>query len=891
MGLVAEGIHGGNDEGSMASVPADGQVRAGEEYLRAVLDSVNDAVFVDDAATGQIIDVNQRTCEMYGYAREEVLRIPLGDLSQGEPPYSQNEALEWLRRAREGGPQVFPWLAKRKNGSLFWVEVSIRFTRIGAADRFVVVVRDITERWLAEESLRVSREKAARLLAHQTAMNRLALALGETLSLDEVYRTIHRHIGDLVDVWCLIISSFDEKSGLIQASYAAADQEYDVSQFPAIPLGERGKGTQSRVLHSGEPLYTPDHQQALRDSRFRYTVEDDGAVHEELPSERDKEDTTRSAVYLPMKVGGKTVGVMQVQSRRLDAYTQDDIVLLAGMANVAAVALQNARLREDLVRELAERTRAEDARGKNEARLEGLLRIVNYEAQSEQELLDHALEQAVALTASTIGYIYYYDEATRRFTLNTWSKDVMKECTVIEPQAVYALDKTGAWGEAVRQEMPIVINDFAAPHPLKKGFPEGHAPVKRFMTIPVRVEERIVAVVGVANKTAEYDQGDVRQLTLLMDSIWKIVERRRAQEALRESERRFATLAATAPIGIFRTDADGATTYVNRRWSEISGLRETEALGDGWLRAVHPDDRARLAAGWHTKAREGVRSRAEYRFIRPDGTVVWVWGIATPEVDAQGESSGYIGAISDITERRRAEEQVRAALEEKEVLLREVHHRVKNNLQAIIYLIDTRLDQITDTATEALLRGLQEQARAMALVYEQIYQSEDLSHVHMGHYLEVLVRQVILALSPRGDIDQEVNVGDVFLEVAAAIPCGLIVNELVTNSLKYAFPPSFQTRPRIGIALGIEGDRCCLAVEDNGIGIAEHSECSSPGSTGLRLVHLWATHQLGGTISREGGRGTRHVIHFPLPGNVEPDARRGRDKPLTLRHCGPIMPE
>ena len=110
----------------------------------------------------------------------------------------------------------------------------------------------------------------------------------------------------------------------------------------------------------------------------------------------------------------------------------------------------------------------------------------------------------------------------------------MKQCTIAEPQTVYHLDKTGIWGEAVRQARPIIVNDFQAPHPLRKGYPDGHAPLYKYMTVPVFSDDRIVGVVGVANKETDYDTSDVRQLTLLMDSVWKIFERKRTEEALRD---------------------------------------------------------------------------------------------------------------------------------------------------------------------------------------------------------------------------------------------------------------------------------------------------------------------------------------------------------------------
>jgi PAS domain S-box-containing protein/putative nucleotidyltransferase with HDIG domain len=170
---------------------------------------------------------------------------------------------------------------------------------------------------------------------------------------------------------------------------------------------------------------------------------------------------------------------------------------------------------------------------------------------------------------------------------------------------------------------------------------------------------------------------DVEQLLL---TIQRAVEKRAAEIALRESEKRYQALTETSPVGIFRTDVNGATTYVNPRWCEISGLPAGQALGDGWLRAVHPEDRQKLTSGWQEATRAGRVSTAEYRFLRPDGTVVWVLGQAAPETSLSGEITGYIGTITDITESKLAEDALRAS---------EARYRaLVEKLPAIVYIDD-----------------------------------------------------------------------------------------------------------------------------------------------------------------------------------------------------------
>ncbi len=200
------------------------------------------------------------------------------------------------------------------------------------------------------------------------------------------------------------------------------------------------------------------------------------------------------------------------------------------------------RMVVSMAADFTERQRAEAEVRRNEARLRSLVSILQYPTDSVQDFLDYALNEAIQLTGSKIGYLYRYHEDRREFVLNSWSREVMRECTIINPQACYELDKTGLWGEAVRQRQPILVNDFTAAHPLKKGYPAGHAELFKYLTVPVFSRGQIVGVVGVANKESDYHETDILQLTLLMDSVWKVVERREAEDKERQAVRSFRML-------------------------------------------------------------------------------------------------------------------------------------------------------------------------------------------------------------------------------------------------------------------------------------------------------------------------------------------------------------
>ncbi len=196
--------------------------------------------------------------------------------------------------------------------------------------------------------------------------------------------------------------------------------------------------------------------------------------------------------------------------------------------------------------DITERKRVENEIKLNEIRLRRLIDILQHPSESTQEFLDYALAQAIDLTGSKIGYIYHYDSAQEEFILNTWSREVMQECTVMDPQTRYKLDKTGLWGEAVRQRKPIVDNDYQAPSALKKGTPHGHVQIRKFMTIPIFTGQEIAGVIGLANKEADYDETDILQISVLMETVWKVADQKKAEEALRNTNRNLEETTARA---------------------------------------------------------------------------------------------------------------------------------------------------------------------------------------------------------------------------------------------------------------------------------------------------------------------------------------------------------
>ncbi len=291
-----------------------------------------------------------------------------------------------------------------------------------------------------------------------------------------------------------------------------------------------------------------------------------------------------------------------------------------------------------------------------------------------------------------------------------------------------------------------------------------------------------------------------------------------------------------APDALVVVDARGAITIVNGLTERMFGFSREELIGQS-IEILVPDRSGR----------------------RKDGTQFPVEISLAP---LQTESGLFVSAaIRDISERKLVEDKLRTSLQEKEVLLKEIHHRVKNNLQIVSSMLNLQMDQLEDERARSLFQESQSRVRSIAMFHETLYQSKDLAHVDMGEYVTNLGKGLFATWGVRpGTVGLEVDAEDVPLGVDAALACGLIVNELVTNSLKHAFPDG--RRGTIAISLHANESGITLEVRDDGAGFPAHLDLQRPSSLGLRLVDI-LTRQVRGTLHLDRSHGTRFVICFP----------------------------
>ncbi len=395
--------------------------------------------------------------------------------------------------------------------------------------------------------------------------------------------------------------------------------------------------------------------------------------------------------------------------------------------------------------------------------------------------------------------------------------------------------------------LPISIQESLEKAELRRAQAEAEAALKRANdTLERTVEER----------TAELKALNAR---LRVD----IAQRQRVERELRESQASLQALLDHTTAVIYLLDPENRFLLINRQFEQLFHVTKAQVVGQP-LEAVFAED---IAAAFRANNLQVLASSMAQEFEEQaphdDGLHTYI-SIKVPLCDATGNPYALCGISTDITERKRVEEELKAALVEKDVLLKEVYHRIKNNLQIISSLLDLQADTVADPQVRLLFEDSQQRIQAVALIHESLYQAGNVGRIPAAEYVHRLSTQVFQAYAPPGDrITLKVQADPIWIEAQQAIPCGLIINELLSNSLKYAFPGDQGGEITIALQPAPE-EQVVLTVSDTGVGFPANVDFRHTDSLGLQLVCL-LTEQIGGTIELDCTTGTRWILRCPTP--------------------------
>lgn len=364
----------------------------------------------------------------------------------------------------------------------------------------------------------------------------------------------------------------------------------------------------------------------------------------------------------------------------------------------------------------------------------------------------------------------------------------------------------------------------------------------------------------------------VISLFIIIQGIYSEKRRRLAAVALFQSEHLLRNIIEFLPDATLVIDSDEQIIAWNKAMEQITGISSMDMIGKGNYEYAVPFYGKRRPLLINLIINPDLELEKNYRFVRKEGGHL-VAEAFTPGIgkegrflharaallyDLNGNVSGAIESIRDVTDAKIAEEKLLLSVKEKEILLKEIHHRVKNNLQVISSLLNLQSNYITDLSDLNVFKNSQTQILSMAAIHEKLYQSGDFSNINLRDFLKDLVNQ-LLSFYNKNDskIIIRYNIEDVFISMDYAIPLSMLINEIVTNSLKYAFPDG-SGELYVGLSEG-KDNKYLLEIYDDGNGFTEDAALHGKRTFGLKLIDTLVT-QLNGTMTRSTDNGTRYEI-------------------------------
>ncbi len=660
-------------------------------------------------------------------------------------------------------------------------------------------------------------------LVEQIKIDHLLVTLSQKIrnsfDLDIILQTAVNEIQQYLQIDRVIIYEFNrEWSGKVVAEALRTDE--------ASLLGV--------VLH--DPCFAPDWVHHYTNGRVRKIHDIYDCQLSPCHIELLENNHIRANLVVPIVYQNQLWGLIGAHQASQPRFWQSlEVELLENLSIQLAIAIQQSQLYQQVQKELKERIAA----------------------QSKLKRLNKSLEQRVIERTEEL---YESQEYLRQITENIdsvfWIQSLEDDKILYVSPAYQTI-----WGYPCRElyQTPKKWRDTIHPEDL----PRIMAALPKQINGEYNEQYRIIRSDGEIRWI--YDrafpicdqEGNVYRIAGIAEDI---TQRKQIEETLKLQERAIAA----SNNGIIIVDArlaEKKTIFVNTAFEKITGYLAQEVIGQN-CRFLQGNDREQPVI---KEIRAAIKAKQDchvtIRNYRKDGSLFWNELSISPIYDDQGNLTHFIGIQNDVTARKQSEEQIRSSLQEKEILLKEVHHRVKNNLLVVSSLLDWQADYITDPEAIKVFEQSQHRIESMALIHEKLYQSKNLAEIDLSEYLETLAKQ--LAYSFNLDYERisiNFDLQPILLNIETATPCGLIVSELISNIFEHAFPNNKTGQIWIRIKED-EQKQVTISVEDNGVGFPAGLDFQNTESLGLQLVCL-LTKQLEGEITVNCHHGTTFSLTF-----------------------------
>jgi len=795
-------------------------LKESERKFKTLFENVPVGLFRTDPE-GKLLDINPAAVRMLGF--EDAVSA-----MEGRPLDYFLHARDFERAmaalAEEKALRNFVFQLKRANGRVIWAQANV-----GAVNdpdgRVLYLEGSLLDVTLQKQEETVLQKTSDQVIRHQSAL--LELAKLDLSDLDSALRMMDEIVAHTLNIDRVSIWLFDAARTRIRCQ----------------DLYERGEDRhdQGTVLLAKE---YPRYFKAIEECRV--IAADDVLVD---PRTSEFGDTylkplgIRSMMDVPIRRNGGIIGILCHEHRATQrTWTLEEQHFVVSVGDTISLAL-----------EASERKRMERV---NQSIFQ-ISEAAN-SAQSLQELF-HSIHRVISgLMPASNFYISLYDSAAGILSF-PYFVDEFDTPPEPKPLGRGLTEYVLRTGQALLA-LPEVFSELE-----RRGEVESiGAPSIDWLGVPLTIDGKTIGVLVVQTYTEglRYTEEDKNLLKFVCDQIAMVIHRKKTEEDVQERERFLSSM--------FESIQDGISILAE----DYTILRVNKAMENWYAHALplvgkkcYEAYQARDSVCDLCPTRKTIRtSEAAYETVPKVGTggqkTGWLDLYSFPLIDKNsGQMKGIIEYVRDITERKKAEDRLQGSLREKDVLLREVHHRVKNNMQVISSLLNLQSRHVQDPQVLEMFKESQRRIRSMALIHERLYQSSDFSHIEFAKYLRNLATHLFHSYQVDASrVKLKIEAEEVHLNINTAIPCGLIVNELVSNALKHGFPEN--RGGELSIDLRREtGDGYRLRVGDDGVGFPEGLDFRRTETLGMQIVNTLVS-QIDATIELVRGKGTEFTIHF-----------------------------